>query len=96
MKNKMELATQAFDVFEKFQRGDFIGWDEEWTVVSEHHWIRNAHFVFESDGDIPPRDLELHILFNPDESIDEIYSIISNEGEDIIVDMPLALLTIVN
>jgi hypothetical protein len=90
--NKIESATHAFDVFEKFQRGDFIGWDEDWTVVSELHWTRNAHFIFESDGDIPPRDLELHILFNPDESIDEIYSIISNEGDDIIGDVPLALL----
>jgi hypothetical protein len=90
--NKMEWATQAFDVFEKFQRGDFIGWDEDWTVVSDFHWTRNAHFIFDSDGDIPPRDLELHILFNPDGSIDEVYSIISNEDDDIIKDMPLALL----
>lgn len=90
--NKMELATQAFDVFEKFQRGDFIGWDEDWTQVSELHWTRNAQYLFESDGDIPPRDLELHILFNSDGSIDEVYSIISNDDDDIIQDMPLALL----
>ena len=91
--NKMELATQAFDVFEKFQPGEFIGWDEEWTVMSDLHWSRSTQFVFESDGDIPPRDLELHIIFNPGESIDEVYSIISNEDEDIIRDLPLELLT---
>jgi hypothetical protein len=90
--NKMEWAAQAFDVFEKFQPGDFISWDENWTIVSESHLRRNAQFNFESDGDIPPRDLELHIMFNPDESIDEVYSIISNDDDDIIRDMPLALL----
>jgi hypothetical protein len=91
--NKMELANHAFDVFEKFQLGDFIGWDEDWTVVGDLHWTRSTQFVFESDGDISPRDLELHIMFNPDESIDEVYSIISNEGEDIFRDLPLGLLT---
>lgn len=91
--NKIELANHAFEVFEKFQRGDFIGWDEDWTALSDHHWTRGTQFVFESDGDIPPRDLELHIIFNPDESIDEIYSIISNDDNDIIRDLPLALLT---
>jgi hypothetical protein len=35
--NKMELANHAFDVFEKFQRGDFLGWDEDWTVMSDLH-----------------------------------------------------------
>ncbi len=88
----MEWATQAFDAFEKFQQGDFIGWDEDWTKVSDLHWTRSTEFVFDSDGDIPPRELELHIMFNTDETIDEIYSIISNEGEDIIRDMPLDLL----
>ncbi len=89
---KLESANQAFDVFEKFQRGDFIGWDEDWTIASEFHYRRNAQFIFESDGDIPPRDLELHILFNSDGTIDEVYSIISNDDDDIIQDMPLALL----
>ena len=89
----MELANHVFDVFEKFQRGDFIGWDDEWTVMSDLHWTRSTQFVFESDGDISPRDLELHIMFNPDETIDEVYSIISNEDEDIIRDLPLGLLT---
>jgi hypothetical protein len=28
---KMELANQAFEVFEKFQPGEFIGWDEDWA-----------------------------------------------------------------
>jgi hypothetical protein len=92
--DKIESANHAFDVFEKFQRGDFIEWDEDWTVISDLHWTRNTQFIFESDGDIPPRDLELHIMFNPDGSIDEIYSIISNDDDDIIVDLPLAFLTV--
>ena len=46
----MKLATQAFDVFEKFQPGEFIGWDEKWTVMSNLHWTTNTQFVFESDG----------------------------------------------
>lgn len=90
--NKTEWATQAFDAFEKFQRGDFHGWDEDWTIVGDLHWTRSTQFNFESDGDISPRELELHIMFNSDETIDEVYSIISNDGDDIIKDMPLALL----
>jgi hypothetical protein len=90
--SKLELANHAFDVFEKLQRGDFLGWDEDWTKISDHHWTRSTLFVFESDGDIPPRELELHIMFNPDGTIDEVYSIISNDDDDIIKDMPLALL----
>jgi hypothetical protein len=31
-------------------------------------------------------------MFSQDDSIDEIYSIISNDNDDIIKDMPLALL----
>ena len=88
----MELATHVFDVFEKFQPGEFIGWDEDWTIISNLHWTRCTQFVFESDGDISPRDLELHIMFNSDETIDEVFSIISNEDEDIIRDVPLDLL----
>lgn len=91
--SKLELANQAFDAFERFQQGNFIGWDEDWKKISDFHWTRSTEFVFDSDGDIPPRELELHIMFNPDDTIDEVYSIISNDGEDIIRDLPLALLT---
>jgi hypothetical protein len=91
--NKMEWATQAFDVFEKFQPGEFLGWDEDWTKVGDLHWTRSTEFTFESDGDIPPRELELHIMFNPDGTLDEVYSIISNDDDDIIRDLPLALLS---
>jgi hypothetical protein len=90
--NKMEWANQAFDALEKFQRGDFLGWNEDWTVVSDLHWTRSTEFIFESDGDIPPRELELHVMFNPDDTLDEVYWIISNDDDDIIKDMPLALL----
>ena len=89
---KIELANHAFDVFEKFQPGDFLGWNENWTKVSELHWTRSTEFTFESDGDIPTRELELHVIFNPDETIDEVYSIISNDDDDIIKDLPLSLL----
>ena len=91
--SKLELANQAFDAFERFQQGNFIGWDEDWKKISDLHWTRSTEFVFDSVGDIPPRELELHVMFNPDDTIDEVYSIISNDGEDIIRDLPLALLT---